>query len=108
MPQSFIFRVFLLGFIFCVSACATPNNDPRRVKEDPRGGYVYYFEPTREFQTQDGCCMAKDNEQMDNVRQALVQHGLVPAACTHGIEITHIGYSEGWKGHALFKCAEGN
>lgn len=45
---------------------------------------------------------------IENARQALYRYSLVPSACVYGIKVTHIGYGEGWKGHALFKCAEGN
>jgi hypothetical protein len=86
-----------------VAGCLSPS-DPSRVREDPKGGWTYFFDVDPNFLTQDRCCILPEEAARNVAEHDLRERGLVPKECINGITVVAVSYAEGGKGSARFLC----
>ena len=89
-----------------VIGCATAPTDPRRVRTDGAGEWTYFFDANRELLTRDGCCLLPDDAAKPVLEKQLAQFKLVPSECKSGVQVIRMGWAEGGKGYAKFRCRQ--
>lgn len=96
-------KFIVYGMPLLLVACMEAS-DPRRIQQQNPGKWIYYFDADKDYETPDGCCWIKDEVGKNVVAKNIPRFDLVPKDCVHGIIVEKVGWGEGGKGWARFRC----